>query len=347
MIDLFPAAANLLRAIVNSPNGTDFDPVRGGRLRMHDIDMQPNRSTLTTLVDSGLVDSVGSRVRATAAGRQWVAVHFDGAPRTHTHDGLRALLIAGQSAVRAVENRSSRRVLSDVDKALCALPLLDMDDQAYNIVQGAIRAVGRAEDSETWALLSEAEHGLSLWLHLPTPKGSGTDAIMAVATLAVHCARTRDWGTEGDAERTARYRAYQAGVEALSAIVSAVHGDTDVRRKLDKAMTTFFDAVRRAISYEALYEVRRALVEFARSYGLFVIGMRQPQPSDTSWEWERRIGDSVFLFRVDPPMFDGDPYGSVAVQRVGGVGWGDRVRYFPLSSDEKRRAAVDAARYRI
>jgi hypothetical protein len=55
----------------------------------------------------------------------------------------------------------------------------------------------------------------------------------------------------------------------------------------------------------------------------------------------------VFLFEVVPPLVEGHPYGSVAVQRVTEDGRPGPVRSFPLGADENRRRAVTEAQYRI
>lgn len=252
---------------------------------------------------------------------------------------MRKLLTAGQNAVRAAEECGSQRTVDAVYEALCALPLVDMEDDAYGRVQVAVRAAAAAEDAETWTLLYDAEHSVSQWLHEPDGHRTSEAAVMDVARLAVHCsARVSD---AGSVESRAWYRAFQAGVEALRAVTGAVSGHVD-SRALDKAMTQFWAAVRRAVPYAAMYVAKEALVEFARTYGFFVVEMRQP--AEGGWEWMRRLGDAVYLFRVDTPGLDGFPYGSVTVQRIGKDGTPGWIRPFALTS---LPASIGEARDRI
>lgn len=258
---------------------------------------------------------------------------------------MRELLTAGQEAVRAAEHRGSPDTVRALDKALCALPLLDMDDQAHRLLNEALQSISLAEDSDTWAYLEKTERAHSTWLHTPDSEDLGRAAIMAVAELAVHCGVVHGRTIGGSAERRAWYGAHLAGSWALRTIVGAVDEYAD-GEELDRAMTTFLGAVRRAVPYVALMGTRQALVEFARSYDLFVVGMRQPMP-DGPWEWARRLGSAVYMFRVDPPGVDGHPYGSVAVQRFAKDGTGSPVRSFPLSSYDERRKALNTVRERI
>lgn len=261
---------------------------------------------------------------------------------TRLKDRMRELLTAGQDAVRAAEKRGSRRTVNAVYEALCALPLLDMSDEAYNLVQVAVREAAAAEDAETWAIVDDVEHFVSEYLHNPDSELAGETAIMTVASLAVHCSLSREGKLNG-LERRAWMRAHQAGVEAIRAIAGAVDGTTD-GRTLDKAMKQFLTAVRRAVPYVALYATRRALVEFARTYGFFVVGMRQPMPEDSEWEWMRRIGEAVYTFRVSVPGEDGFPYGAVIAQRVVEDDSRGPVRPFALTD---RPASIAEARYLI
>ncbi|MFD9248332.1 hypothetical protein [Streptomyces bottropensis] len=258
---------------------------------------------------------------------------------------MRELLTAGQEAVRAVERYGSPDTVAGLDKALCALPLLDMDDQAHRILNDALRSVARAEDAETWDRLTTVEQALSVWLHYPDRTDLGNAAMLAVAELAVHCGAMHGRAVEGSAERRAWDGAHLAGAEALRKVVSATSGNA-TGRELDSAIRTFLEAVRRAVPYVALIGARYVLVEFARTYGLFVVGMRQPMP-EGPWEWARRLGGAVYLFRVDPPGLNGHPYGSVAVQRLAEDGTAGPVRSFGLFSLGERRNALNAARERI
>jgi hypothetical protein len=268
---------------------------------------------------------------------------------------LYALVLAGQSAIRAVETYATRDKLTALDGALCALPVNVMDDQADRILHEAIRAVGLAEDAEEWALLSDVEQGVAQYLREPDGATMKHPAVRALVLLISACGsrfgkRVEDpteraiW--EAHPERQAWERAYLLGLEALREVGAAIQG-AGPHQGLYKAMVDFRGAVRRAIPYGALYEVRRALVEAARSYGLFVIGMRQPTPVGGRWEWARRIGRSTYLFEVEPPLMGGDPYGAVAVLRITEDGTRVPVRYIPLGSDEKRRRAVTEAQYAI
>ncbi|MBG7704874.1 hypothetical protein HCJ76_44135 [Streptomyces sp. MC1] len=261
---------------------------------------------------------------------------------TITHAAMRSLLTAGQAAVRAAEQRATPESVHAVYESLCQLPLLDMDDHAYLIVQGAIRQTASAEDVDTWTLLLDVEHTVSAWLHDPDASLAADDAIMAVARLGVHCANNHE--ESAMEERAAWLRAYQASVEALRATASATNGHTG-GRELDKAIVTFLDAVRRAIPYAALYEARRALVEFARTYGLFIVGMRQPMPAGGPWQWSRRIGDLIVLFSVEPPTAEGFPYGSMAVQCITKDGTVHPPRHFALSG--RQQDALAEIRHRL
>lgn len=258
---------------------------------------------------------------------------------------MRELLTAGQAAVRAAEHRGSPDTVRALDKALCALPLLDMDDHGDRILNDALQSISRAEDSDTWKYLEKTERAVSTWLHTPDRADLGNAAIMAVAELAVHCGVVHGRTISGSAERRAWERAHLAGSWALRTVVSAVNGNAD-GRELDRAMTTFLESVRRAVPYVALMGTRYALVEFARTYGLFVVGMRQPMP-DGDWEWARRLGGAVYLFRLDPPGVNGHPYGSVAVQCFTKDGTAGLFRSFPLFSFGERRNVLNAAHERI
>ncbi|MET9528167.1 hypothetical protein [Streptomyces coeruleorubidus] len=255
---------------------------------------------------------------------------------------MRELLTAGQEAVRAAERRGSPETVAGLDKALCALPLLDMDDQAHRILNDALTAVTRAVDAEEWTLLADVEHAVSRLMHEPDGATLEHPAVRAVGVLAIRCSIREE--KAGAAVAKAWNRGYMAGLEALRVVTGAIRGTRD-GRALDKAVTEFLTAVRRAIPYAALYETRRALVEFARSYGLFVVGMRQTMPPGR-WEYARRIGNAVYLFEVVPLLVEGHPYGSVAVRRTAEDGTAGPVRYFPFSSVETHQQANEAL-YRI
>ncbi|MFJ5142961.1 hypothetical protein [Streptomyces sp. NPDC088707] len=254
----------------------------------------------------------------------------------------RALLTAGQNAVRAVEEYGSPATVRGLDTALCAFPLID--DQAHRAVTNALRAVSLAKDAETWAVLDKAERAVSSFIHTPDSRELGDAAILAVAELAVHATHRSNTAIGGSAVRRAWDRAHRDGATAIQVIVSAVSGSAD-GRALDGAMTKLFGSIRRAVPYFALVEVRLALVEFARSHGLFVVGMRQPMP-DGDWEYARRLGGAVYLFRVDPPSIR-EPYGAVVVQRIAEDGSGGTVRSFGLYSFGERRTALNDALSRI
>ncbi|MEU9925063.1 hypothetical protein AB0H51_27910 [Streptomyces griseoluteus] len=239
---------------------------------------------------------------------------------TAARAAMRKPLSAAQAAVRAVEARATRENVAALYEALGEFHPMGLDNQAFDIIRAARDQVTRAEYSDAWELLWNAEHEVSTWLVEPDGPNAGDDAIMAVAALAVHCARAFAGGA--GTERSAWYRADTAGVDALRAVVSAVNGHTD-GRTLNRAVVTFLDAVRRAIPYAALYEARRALVEFARVRGLFIVGMRQPRADD--FEWARRIGAAVYLFRSGPP------FGSVSVRRIADDGTVGPERHFSLS----------------
>ncbi|MEU0857463.1 hypothetical protein ABZ352_18770 [Streptomyces griseofuscus] len=262
------------------------------------------------------------------------------------HLDLRALITAGQKAVRATEHRGSPETIATVDRALSDLPVTVMDDQAERLLHDALRALALAEDAEEWALLEDAERGVSMLLHEPDGATLQHPAVRAVATLAVRASIVHGEAIGGSAERAAWERAYLLGLEALRATTGAIYGEAS-GRELDRRVTEFFTAVRRAVPYAALMATRFALVEAARAYELPVIGMRQPLPTNSRWQWARRVADAVFLFEVVPPLVEGHPYGSVAVQRTTRDGESGPVRYIPLGADEGRRRAVTEAQYRI
>jgi hypothetical protein len=259
---------------------------------------------------------------------------------------LYPLIVSGQAAVRAAERRGCPQTVAAVDKALCDLPVDVMDDQADRILHAALRALSLAEDAEEWTLVADVEQTVSALLHQPDGATIHHPAVLAVVTLAARATFVHQKMIEGSAERAAWERAYLLGLEALRAITSAVYGE-EPGPDLDTAVTRFLTAVRRAIPYAALIATRYALVEAARTYGIFVIGMRQPMPSGSRWEWARCIGDAVYLFEVEPPLMGGAPYGAVAVRRTTTDGTAEPVRYFPLGADQERGRAVTEALHRI
>ncbi|PQM20651.1 hypothetical protein Sfr7A_26055 [Streptomyces xinghaiensis] len=254
----------------------------------------------------------------------------------------RPLITAGQAAVRAAEQHGSPETVAGLDRALCALPLTDMDDQADRILHQALKAVTHAEDAEEWQLLAAAQHAVTRLTRWPDDATLGHPAVRAVGELALRCSLQHDQA-EDTTTAAAWNRGYLAGMETLSAVTALLHGSPD-SRAVGKAMARFEAAVRRAIPYTALYETRRALVEAARTYNLFVIGMRQPPPPNSRWTWARRIGTAVYLFQAEPPLTSGR---AVAVCRTAQDGTVGPVRYFPLSADPQRRRAVTEACFRI
>lgn len=251
---------------------------------------------------------------------------------------VRELLTAGTAAVRAAEHRGSPETVAELDAALCAMPLLDLDDQAYRILNDALTNVARADSAVEWELLADVEHTVSRLIHEPDGATLEHPVVLAVGKLAMQCG-TREEKASGAVAR-AWGRGYMAGLEALRVVSGAIRGERD-GRALDKAMTKFLAAVRRAIPYAALHETRRALVEVARTYGLFVIGMRQPMPPGR-WEYARRIGNAIYMFEIVPPYVEFHPYGSIAVRRTAEDGSAGPIRYFPFSSIEEHQAANEA-----
>ncbi|MFD4933468.1 hypothetical protein [Streptomyces virginiae] len=257
---------------------------------------------------------------------------------------LYPLITAGQAAVRAAENHGTPEALAAVDRALCELPVNLLDTPADETLHGALHAVSLAEDAEEWKLLADVEHAVSLLLHKPDGLTLEHPAVMAVGKLAIRCSVAGE--DAGASVARAWHRGYLLGMEALRAVSGTIYGSTD-GRALDKAVMEFRAAVRRAVPYAALRKTRLALVEAARSYSLFPIGMRQAMSPSSRWGWSRRIGTSTYHFEIEPPLFHGHPYGSVAVRRTAADGTAGPVRYFPLGADEERRRAVTEAQYRI
>jgi hypothetical protein len=264
-------------------------------------------------------------------------------------------IIAGQNAVRAVEIYATPDDVATLYGVLCGLPVNVLDDQADRILHDAIRALALAEDAEEWALLNDVKQRVAQYLREPGAATMAHPAVQAVIQLTSGCGSRfgRQIGDpiertmwEVNPERRAWERAYLLGLEVLRELSAAIYGEGP-QQGLYKELQDFEGAVRRAIAYGALYEARRALVEVARSYGLFVVGMRQPTPVGGRWEWARRIGSATYLFEVEPPHINGDPYGAVAVLRIAEDGTHMPVRYIPLGSDEKRRRALTKAQYRI
>lgn len=265
---------------------------------------------------------------------------------TTTGPGLRALITAGQEAVRAAERCGSPQTVAAVDRALCHLPVTELDDLADRLLHDALRALNRAEDAEEWPLLADAKWAVSELLNQPGGATLHHPAVKAVATLAFQSALAQKGTAEGTAEYTAWERAWFLGLEAMRATSGVVYGEKS-GRELGKRSEEFFTAVRRAVPYAALVIARDVLAEAARAYGLPVIGMRQPLPATSRWDWSRRIGDAVYRFGVMPPLFEGHPYGCVAVQRLARDGGDGPVRHFPLGPDGDRCCAVIEALYRI
>lgn len=251
---------------------------------------------------------------------------------------IRGLIRDGQAAVRAAEERGTPETVEGLDKALCAFPVLDMDDKANRILTGALNAVSEARGAEEWTLMDNVARTVAALINEPDGATLEHPAVRAVGILAFQCSLNHDH-KEGPVA-AAWDRGWMAGLEALRKVTGLIYGEAD-GRELEKALGVFLDAVRRAIPYAALFETRRVLVEVARTYGLFSVGMRQPL---IRWEWARVIGGAVFLFEVTPPG-QPHPYGSLAVRRVAPDGTHSPVRYFPLGPDEDdQRAEI---RYRI
>ncbi|MGI5143783.1 hypothetical protein [Streptomyces sp. CA-106110] len=263
---------------------------------------------------------------------------------------LRLLITAGQAAVRAAEQHGSRDTLTAVDAALRALPVTDLDENAYQILHLALQATGKAARATEWALLTDVEQTVS---PLVNPGGhvfSDHPAVMAMSRLIAACTSRQTVYAlpgcpNGAIVAAAWQRAARKGAYALGKLTAVLQGIL-FPRQMDDAMADFRTAVRRAIPYEALYETRRALVEAARAYGLFVVGMRQPMPGHSAGEWARRLGQATYLFEVLAPQL-GQPHGCVAVQRISEDGTADPVRHIPLGTDLKRRRAVHEIRHRI
>lgn len=253
---------------------------------------------------------------------------------TVTRADLRVLITSAQGAVRAVEDRGSRKTIAALRDAL--LPMYTRRGEGPHR-QAFMDALGEAElslraaaASGTWDLLTDVEQTVSRFWHEPDGATLDHPALQAITTLTVRF-ETDDRSIFGAANERAHY----AGLDAMRALSSAINGAAN-GRQLDKAVTEFLAAVRRAIPYMALYDTRRALVEAAWAYGLFPVGMRQPESPESLWDWSREIGGALHLFELVGPGIEGHPFGAVATVRfVDGLGGG--VRYFPLSSIEEWR----------
>lgn len=72
-----------------------------------------------------------------------------------SHLDLRALVTAGQAAVRATEDHGSPQTAAAVTRALCELPLTVMDTAAEHLLRDALRAPAGAEGAQEWTLLAD------------------------------------------------------------------------------------------------------------------------------------------------------------------------------------------------
>ncbi|MBV1940811.1 hypothetical protein KUF83_30210 [Streptomyces sp. BV286] len=263
---------------------------------------------------------------------------------------LRPLIVAGQSAVRAVEDRASVASLFALERALLAMhPRQGSAERRFEFDEAlakAAAAVRGAKNRPEWDMVTDVERAVSRLMHEPDGATLDHPAVREVGKLAVRCGMAE--GKAGAAVARAWNRAYLLGMEALHITAGATYGERS-GRDLDKAVTEFLTAVRRATAYSALYDTRNALVEAALAYGLFVVGMRQPMPPGGRWEWMRHIGGVVYHFETLPPSYvEGSyPYGAIGVRRTAGDGTSGPVRYFPLSPKGKRRNPVMEALYRI
>ncbi|MEW2289422.1 hypothetical protein [Streptomyces sp. NPDC047841] len=251
MLHLTPAVARFLQAIADRPDDAYIERAGRGKLRVSGTDVVVTRASPETLQVNDLVTGTNPE-HATLAGRQWLPAQDRTTP---LHSGLRDVLTSGQAAVRGAEQRATPQSVHAVYESLCQLPLLDMDDQAYAIVQGAVRLATTAKDAETWSLLLKVEDTVSAWLHQPDASLAADDALMAVARPGVHCSSQHELSVT--LERAAWLRAYRTGVKAPRVTASASNGNTS-NTELGKATVAFPDAVRRAIPYAALYGARRA-----------------------------------------------------------------------------------------
>ncbi|MFJ8301319.1 hypothetical protein ACIQ9R_36210 [Streptomyces sp. NPDC094447] len=270
----------------------------------------------------------------------WEYVAGRNAYRTEV-EPLRPYVTAVQAAVRAVEERPARDTLGALDAALCNAPVTTMDDFAETSLHDALRVVSLAEDADEWAMLEELREELAKIVGLVETATTAHPAFRALVLLAAQC-ETRFRAGDGAAWNAAWFN----GLAALRRLSEMAHSTEDPDA-LSKAGMAFINSVQRAIAASALYESRRALVAIAEAYGLFVIGMRQPAPEDSWADYSRRIGRADYLFEVVPPFVAGFPYGAIRVQRVAEDGTQGPARFFPRSSDDKARAAVETALSRI
>jgi hypothetical protein len=235
---------------------------------------------------------------------------------TYARTELRVLITAVQAAVRAVEADPQPVTLRDLDAALCALPLDDLDDDADQAVRDAVALVSDARDSSVFVRLHETAKALEELGQGAMPPLHEHPAMKSAVLLLSRCyAEAGNW-PDGSAFRRAWSRAAAEGLPVLRAVVEfpdASPSDDTVKRRVAE----WSAAVRRAVAYRALYKAREALVKAARGYGLFPIGGRQPLPDGFHGAWTREIGQETYRFEVTPPdLSGGAPFGWVLVTRT-------------------------------